>query len=149
MLVPAHAFSGSKCVSDTTFRFDCRYGELKGSRQKRRAALVCKRECLLFRQAVLASRRVVIHVSACCLRSQPLAYVPLGCAGAVCQFFRSKRPRGGQRLVEIKLVADHHHRRMKRGSEIIKKSSDKLVHLLFINCHFHLVLFCGGTKTKT
>src|SRR5579862_7786874 len=106
----------------------------------------CQRKGLFFAQTEPAGRFIVVDVTACCLRCQPLAQVALIglCLGG-------KLYRGlwlpGKSFVKPQLLSDDDHARVNRSAKISHELAHKGVQLVHVNsrdlccAHFDFVAF--------
>ena len=136
--VPADAGSGPRRLRDARGVDHRSERDLEETGQVGRALLVGQRDRVLCRQRVATARRVVLDVTARCLRVQPLACVALRDRRPLCQLRRRQRPGCGQGLIEPELVAHHHERRVQRRPDLVDRPKDELLQAIGIDrrrCH--------------
>src|SRR5580658_9068842 len=123
MLVPAETVAVTESFGDLLHGASCSERQLKCARQKGRAILVGKRECLLFGQAEARGSGIVGHIAARSLRRKPFADVTLIRARAFRELRGGHRAALRQRLVKSEFVADLNERGVERCAKINQTSA--------------------------
>jgi hypothetical protein len=70
-------------------------------------------------QRVAAAVRVIVDVRSCSLRVEPLAHIPLGCAGALSKLSRRQRAGAGECPVETEPIAHDDQRGVECRADLI------------------------------
>src|SRR5580692_9187013 len=135
MLVPAHAFAGTKGIDEFRHCFCGRKSNLECAGQEGRALFVRQGKRLLFRQAELPCRGIKRDVSARSLRGKPLANVALGRTCTLSEFSRGLRPACGEAFVQAELVANNHAGGVEGGAKIVHTLMQNLIELFLIKRH--------------